>query len=340
MKKRTALTGTQNVLKELNSSLIKDALAKCGQATRVELAAMTKISQPTVNLLIKTLLADQTVISLGAAASTGGRRAEVYALNHKKSGVALITVNERFFETSVIDMELKEEVHGRSKRDREEDCLRQIEEILEKLIRQNQNIRAISVGVPGAVTAGGEVFAVPSVPEWENFPLRETLEEYFNLPVQVTNDINATAAGYTFVHPGVRNMVYVSTDGEGIGAGVILNGELYPGCKSFAGELGYMQLGGCSVEELMAEKKGRQESSVWLSQIVVNIACMFNPEEIVFAGDADREEVIRKVEEICRKLLPERVIPRIGGAGKEQPYYFKGLGRLGCELLNQDIHIV
>lgn len=340
MKNNTALTGTQNVLKELNSSLIKDALAKCGQATRVELAAMTKISQPTVNLLIKALIADQTVISLGTAASTGGRRAEVYALNHKKSAVALITVNESFFETSVIDMDLKEEVHGRSRRSREEDCLKQIERILEKLIRQNKSIRAISVGVPGAVTAGGEVFAVPSVPEWENFPLRETLEQHFSFPVQVTNDINATAVGYFFVHPGVRDMVYVSTDGAGIGAGVILNGELYPGCKSFAGELGYMQLGGRSVEELMAEKKGRQQPAPWLSQIVVNIACMFNPEKIVFAGDANREEIIREIEEICRKRLPERVIPRIEMAGKEEPYYFKGLGKLGCELLNQDIHIV
>lgn len=340
MKKKTALTGTQNVLKELNSSLIKEALAKCGQATRVELAAMTKISQPTVNLLMKSMLAEQTVISLGEAASTGGRRAEVYALNHKKSAVALITVNESFFETSVIDMELKEEAHGRSKRLKKEDCLKQMNGILEELIRQNPNIRAISVGVPGAVTAGGEVFAVPSVSEWENFPLRQTLEEHFSLPVQVTNDINAAAAGYSFAHPKVRNMVYLSTDGEGIGAGLILNGELCPGCKSFAGELGYMQLGGRSVEEFMAKEESRQDPSPWLSQIVVNIVCMFNPEKIVFAGDADRDSVIKEVEKICRKLLPERVIPQIDGAGKKEAYYFKGLGRLGYELLNQDIHIV
>ena len=340
MKKKTALTGTQNVLKELNSSLIKDALAKCGQATRVELAKIKKISQPTVNLLIKALLADQTVISLGAAASTGGRRAEVYALNHKKSAVALLTVNESFYETSVIDMELKEEIHGRSKRNKEEKCLTQIQEILAKLIRQNSNIRAISVGVPGAVTMEGEVFAVPSVSEWENFPLRQALEEYFSLPVQVTNDINATAVGYTFVHPGVRDMVYISTDGEGIGAGVILNGDLYPGCKSFAGELGYMQLGRRSVEALMAESTSRQASPSWLAQIIVNIACMFNPEKIVLAGDADQESVICEVKGICEQLLPERVIPQIAGAGKEESYYLKGLGRIGRELLNQDIHIV
>ena len=93
MRKDNEITGKPTVLKELNIGLIKDALGSYGQATRVEIARMTGISQPTVNMLIRELTEDGTVINLGAAPSTGGRRAEVYTLNQKKFAIALVAVD-------------------------------------------------------------------------------------------------------------------------------------------------------------------------------------------------------------------------------------------------------
>ena len=116
MRKDNEITGKPTVLKELNIGLIKAALDECGQATRVEIAKMTGISQPTVNLLIKELIADETVLNLGAAPSTGGRRAEVYTLNQKKSAIALVAVMGSFFEVSVTDMELRVERYDRIER--------------------------------------------------------------------------------------------------------------------------------------------------------------------------------------------------------------------------------
>ena len=81
MRKDNEITGKPTVLKELNIGLIKAALGEHGQATRVEIAKLTGISQPTVNLLIKELIENETVLNLGAAPSTGGRRAEVYTLS-------------------------------------------------------------------------------------------------------------------------------------------------------------------------------------------------------------------------------------------------------------------
>lgn len=338
--RKSEITGKPSVLKELNSSLIKDALSRCGQATRVELAGMTKISQPTVNLLIRELLSDGTVVSLGAAQSTGGRRAEVYALNQKKSAVVLITVGDSSFETSVIDMNLEEEQHGRTARRKDMDCLMQMERILDDLIRENPNICAIAAGVPGAVSADGEVFAAPSVPGWENFPLKRILEDKFSLPVYVANDINASAAGYCFVHGGVRNMVYLFTDGDGIGAGIIVNGELYYGFGSFAGELGYMRLGGCSVEERMHRRGSEMKFPDMMAQIIVNIVCLLNPERIVLAGCEDMMQAVPEIRKECGRMLPDRVLPQIDAAGTENLYYLKGLGKLGCGLVNKDIHVV
>ena len=209
MRKDNEITGKPTVLKELNIGLIKAALGEHGQATRVEIAKLTGISQPTVNLLIKELIENETVLNLGTAPSTGGRRAEVYTLNQKKSAIALVAVKGGFFEISVVDMELHEEQYDRIERKKEETCDEQLTQILDQLVQENQSIGAISVGVQGAVTNLGSVFAVPSVPEWENYPLRAALEERFSLPVKVTNDINAVAAGYQSMHPKTENMIYL-----------------------------------------------------------------------------------------------------------------------------------
>lgn len=339
MTDKNEITGKPTVLKELNISLIKDALKKSGRATRVELSKQTKISQPTVNLLINELLADKTVVSLGAAKSTGGRKAELYALNLKKSAVALVIVSEGGFETAVVDMGLAEEQRETVKRDRRQSCFKQLVCVLGEMLAKSPNIGAVSVGVPGAVSEEGEVFAIPQIPEFEHFALRAELESRFDLPVQITNDINATTFGYRLLHKEAKNLVYLYTEGEKIGAGLILNGALYPGCTSFAGEVGYMQLGGRSVEEIMSGKETEQSLSGLLAQVVVNLVCMFNPEKIVLAGRTDMEEQLLKLVQECERLLPAGVLPVMDIAKAEDGYYFKGLGGLGIALLEQGIHI-
>ncbi len=339
MRKDNEITGKPTVLKELNIGLIKAALGEHGQATRVEIAKLTGISQPTVNLLIKELTENETVLNLGAAPSTGGRRAEVYTLNQKKSAIALVAVKGSFFEISVVDMELHEEQYDRIERKKEETCDEQLTQILDKLVQKNQNIGAISVGVQGAVTSLGSVFAVPSVPEWENYPLRAALEERFSLPVKVTNDINAAAAGYQSMHPKTENMIYLYTDGDGIGAGIILNKEVYSGSGSFAGELGYMQLGGHSVEELMHDRSQKVDYTGLITQIVINMICMYNPEQIVLDGGGDSAKMLDVIERECRFRLPFGAIPQMDTV-QTQDYYFRGLGKLGRELINRDIRVV
>ena len=65
MTRKKELTGKPAVMKEINISLIVDALQALGSASRVELCNYTKISQPTVNQLIRELMTDNTVLSLG-----------------------------------------------------------------------------------------------------------------------------------------------------------------------------------------------------------------------------------------------------------------------------------
>ena len=66
----------------------------------------------------------------------------------------------------------------------------------------------------------------------------------------------------------------------------------------------------------------------------------FNPEKIVFAGREDMEQLLPKLIQECRRMLPAVALPDMDIAEPQKDYYLKGLGGLGVALLNQDIHII
>lgn len=99
----------------------------------------------------------------------------------------------------------------------------------------------IVIGAPSIVDAdAGIIEWAPSL-AWVDIPLKSILENKFNVPVLVENDVNLTALG-EFWKGAARqvrgNIVFVSV-GTGIGAGIVLNGELYRGATYAAGEVAY-----------------------------------------------------------------------------------------------------
>lgn len=103
------------------------------------------------------------------------------------------------------------------------------------------DMAALGVSFGGPVdSAGGSVYTPPNLPAWEPVPLKSLLEAEFGLPVHLENDANATAlAEHRWgAGQGCREMAFL-TLGTGIGAGLILNGQLYRGRRDLAGEVGH-----------------------------------------------------------------------------------------------------
>ena len=375
-------TGKPALLKELNIGLIMDALQKKGQATRVELAALTNLSQPTVNLLIGELVKEQTVLSLGIAESTGGRRAEVFALNAKRAALAAIVIRQDRIEAVVTDLDLHSELHEQRLRSEGTSCTEELFSLLYLLFERRPEIRAVCVGVPGSVSAEGEVFSIPMIPEWEHFALKDELESRFPVLVCVMNDMNAIAAGYLpdraeREKEHVKNFVYLHAEGAGMGAGIVIDGRLYSGFRSFAGEVGSMMLGTVektaevtkraevakaadnrggreeqkakisaetaynevSVEGYMRNAADHRQRIAILTAAAVNLICVLNPEEILFGGEVTMEAAA-EIFEGCRAYLPETVLPRFQVISDYQKDYFNGLCRQGRELLSRHIQVV
>jgi glucokinase len=104
----------------------------------------------------------------------------------------------------------------------------------------NSNIRGIGIGVPSVVDAEqGIVYNAVNIPSWKKVYLKDILERKFRIPVFVNNESNCFAFGERYYGEGTayRNIVCV-TLGTGVGAGIIINNELYNGNNTGAGEIG------------------------------------------------------------------------------------------------------
>lgn len=122
-----------------------------------------------------------------------------------------------------------------------EDVLQDIYTITDKLI--DNGIAAIGIGVPGVVDVeDGIVYDVQYIPSWVEVPLKQHMQNRYNVPVFVNNDANCFALGeyYFGKGQGSKNMIGV-TLGTGLGAGIIINNHLYAGPNCGAGEFGMVQ---------------------------------------------------------------------------------------------------
>jgi glucokinase-like ROK family protein len=104
----------------------------------------------------------------------------------------------------------------------------------------------IGVGVPGPVDfAAGVPVSPPVMPGWDRFPVAASMRERFGCPVFLDNDVNvmALAERDRGAAKGAENFLFVKV-GTGIGAGLVVRGELYRGARGAAGDIGHVGLDG------------------------------------------------------------------------------------------------
>lgn len=126
-----------------------------------------------------------------------------------------------------------------------------LERIKESLYEglSSENLGASDLGAIGVSCgspidfARGIIQRPPNLPTWKHVPIKSILEDEFGAKCFLENDANMGAlAEYEFgAGRGTQNMIFL-TMGTGIGAGLILNGQLYRGTSDLAGEIGHVRL--------------------------------------------------------------------------------------------------
>jgi glucokinase len=120
----------------------------------------------------------------------------------------------------------------------EEVVLEEICKTIDDVIQSD--VKGIGVGVPSVIDVeNGIVYDVQNIPSWKEVHLKEYLEKKYNLPTYINNDANCFVAGEKYFGKAkeYENVVGLII-GTGLGAGLILNNNLYSGKNCGAGEFG------------------------------------------------------------------------------------------------------
>ena len=103
--------------------------------------------------------------------------------------------------------------------------------------------RSVGVAIPGEVDPAGRCWGMANVPGFKGVALGKGLSERLGCPVAVENDATTAALGeYLYGHGSRYPSFLMITLGTGVGGGLVIGGQLYPGGNGFAGEIGHINI--------------------------------------------------------------------------------------------------
>ena len=120
---------------------------------------------------------------------------------------------------------------------------KQIRQALDKI--RLHSVGAIGIGFGGPVDhATGKILTSYQISGWGDFVLQDWLEKLTRIPVWIDNDANVAALGESLYGAGKdKQVVFYVTMGSGVGAGIVINKQIYHGAKNSEAEFGHIRLG-------------------------------------------------------------------------------------------------
>jgi predicted NBD/HSP70 family sugar kinase len=250
MPSATLERATHQLTRRSNERLVLRTIYEQGPLSRADVARVTGLTRTTVSDVVEDLIAQGLVIEAGTGRSTGGKAPILLEVPADARHVVGVDVDQGRLNGAVVN--LRGEVRARASRELSgrdgEAALAELDTLVVELVRAARRpLVGIGIGTPGLVDAGtGTVLWAVGL-DWRDVPLGERLGRLTGLPVVVANDSQAAAmAEWAFgQHDGLSATIVVKV-GEGIGAGVVIGGRLYPGDDSGAGEIGHTRVSDAS----------------------------------------------------------------------------------------------
>jgi glucokinase-like ROK family protein len=244
-------TGDQALVREINLSIILNALRDHSPASRAALAAVTGLNKTTVSSLVQQLIDGRFVSERGAGKPEDpGRPGILLELNPKAGRIVAAEIGVDFISAMAANFAVEivwrhqEPTDPAAGQDR---IIERVCTLIQEAIRQTGSaesaVLGLGLGVPGLVdVASGMLLFAPNL-GWRDVPLRQFLEARFDMPVYVDNEANMAAMGESYfgVARGARTVLYVSA-GVGLGGGIVFDQRLMPCAAGFVGEVGHMTL--------------------------------------------------------------------------------------------------
>ena len=206
---------------------------------------------------------------------------------------------------------------------RERIACRDIEDKIEELKEKFPNLRAAAMGIPGVADKGWIRHC--DLPEFDNVPVVEILEQTYHFPVHLENDMHYKVYGYYLKECSREDTVTILNYPSHVlpGMGTAVEGKVIKGWNQFAGMVGFIPYGVTREEQI--EKLVPETYLPFISKGAASVIPLLNPRILVFTGDLVKEEDIKKIWEYCARTVPEAYLPEFVWAPDMKEYYFAGM---------------
>jgi len=244
---RKAQAARLNTIRDINRQIVLNYVREREPISRAEIARETELQRSTVSAIVDALQNEGLVEEIGEGESTGGRRPTMLRL--RTAGAIAIGVAVTPSRTTVATSDLAGRVLCQREFVTDPDSQRtlgRIIEIVNELNGEERSIESVGISLPGLIDPEtGSAIYIPYF-KWRDLPVAEMISSSTNLPVLIDNDANAVAlAELWFGRPEVsdaRDFILVLV-AEGVGTGIVFDGQVYRGRRGAAGEFGHMIIG-------------------------------------------------------------------------------------------------
>jgi predicted NBD/HSP70 family sugar kinase len=242
-----ARSATPTLLRDLNERTVLEAIRAGAPISRAEISRRVGISKPTVSVTLESLLEAGLVREADNHRDGPKYGATFFEPVHEAALVLGLDVGARFLRGAICD--LRGEVRARQDVEMPGADVHAVTaaaaDLRDRLIAAAgvaaEALDCAVAGVPGVVEPGaGRIALAANIPGLEGLAFASLLERRLEVPVTVENDVNLAAVGEhrRGIGQGVEDFVFLSV-GTGLGAGVVLKGELHRGHHGAAGEVDY-----------------------------------------------------------------------------------------------------
>ncbi|HEX3053758.1 MAG TPA: ROK family transcriptional regulator [Aggregatilineaceae bacterium] len=239
---------TSRILRQTNRQTLLTLLYFNEPISRLDLSQRSGLSPATVTNVVSELLHDGIIVETGVEESQGGRPRMALAMNFNRGYFIGMDLGETHIDVELFDIKLQSIAHVRHEVSESENqpayMVSYIVETVERLLCQadvsQEQIIGLGIGIPGIVDRASGVSIVAPNWGWQSVPLLALLESKLHMPILLENGAKAMGLAEMWfgAGKGLSNLAVLLV-GTGLGAGIILQRELYHGATNSAGEWGH-----------------------------------------------------------------------------------------------------
>lgn len=238
---------TSETARNINRRIVLDLIRTRQPISRADLARLSGLQRSTISLIADQLIEEQWITQGAFGHLPRGRKPRFLHLNVERAGI--IGVNVRPTKTTIALADLNARFIAHESFSTAADPDEFVEDLSKRvraLINSHPEIfcEGIGISVPGRVDLFSKQLIFAPNLGWQDVNFKTPLERVTGIPVEVENAANACALAEIWFGrrtDGIRDLIAVTVS-EGIGTGIITNGQLIRGTSGTAGEFGHVSI--------------------------------------------------------------------------------------------------